>query len=92
MITEKIIRVRLLCHPTGLYMALSEDLDGLVVHGQSPEEIEERLPAIIRDLLEMSGARVHEVTLQRDEESNVPDFGPPAFIASASLAAAAIQQ
>ena len=69
-------------------MAFSEDMPGLVVHGRSDEELDEKLPGAIRDLLEARGFTVVHVTLVRDKEHAVPDFGPPAFIASASLTTA----
>lgn len=54
---EKTIRIRLLSHQkTGLLMAVSEDLPGLVVHGRTVGEIEERLPSVVADLIEAGGS------------------------------------
>lgn len=88
---EKRIRIRLLEHKDGeLLMAISPDMKGLVVHGYSEEEITQKLPGAIRDLLEADGYNVAHVELLPDRENAVEDFGPPAFIASASLAAACL--
>jgi hypothetical protein len=77
---------RLLRHRTSdLLMAVSEDLAGLVVHAHSEEEMEAKLPAAVQDLLEAEGYTVATVSLMRDKFSATPDFGPPAFIANASL-------
>jgi hypothetical protein len=66
-------------------MAVSEDLRGLVVHAHSEEEMEAKLPTAVQELLEAEGHRVDAVSLMRDKFSAIPDFGPPAFIANASL-------
>lgn len=56
---EKIIKIRVLCHQTtGLLMATSEDIAGLVVHGRSNEELEKKIPLAVRDLLQASGFTV----------------------------------
>jgi hypothetical protein len=69
-------------------MAVSDDMPGLIVHARSQEELENRLPGIVRDLLEADGHMVEHVHLERD--SNLADFDPPAFIASACLQAEAV--
>jgi Domain of unknown function (DUF1902) len=72
-LTEKTIRIRLLRHKSGdLLMAVSEDLRGLVVHAHSEEEMEERLPGVVRDLLEAEGYVVANVSLVRDKFSAPP--------------------
>ncbi len=68
-------------------MAVSEDLHGLVVHAHSEVEMERKLPKAVQDLLEAEGYQVAGVELMRDKFSAIPDFGPPAFIANASLSA-----
>jgi hypothetical protein len=84
---EKTIKIKILGHKGGdLLMAVSDDLRGLVVHGRSDEEIEERLPGAVRDLLEADGFDVVSLQIKRQDESPVPDFGPPTFVANASLA------
>lgn len=83
MMQDRTIRIRLLRHDkTGLFMAVSQDLKGLVVHGKSVEEIDERLPSIVRDLLEADGHSVANVELVEDVDLNFKDFGPPAFLAN----------
>ena len=66
-------------------MAMSDDMPGLVVHARSDEELERKLPLAIRDLLQASGFEVGDVTLMRDDSVVPASFGPPAFIANASL-------
>jgi len=74
---------------TGLLMAVSDSMPGLVIHGHSPEEIESKLPGAVRDLLEAEGHRVVSITVEPDDRTADTGFGPPAFIANASLAAMA---
>ena len=83
---EKTIRIKILAHNrSDLLMAVSEDLRGLVVHGRSDAEIEAKLPAAVRDLLEADGFGVVSLQIERQDESPVPDFGQPTFVANASL-------
>jgi hypothetical protein len=85
---EKSIKIKVLRYnKTGLLMAMSEDMPGLIVHGRSDEELERKLPLAVRDLLEADGHEVVQVTVVRDESSSPHNFGPPAFIANASLTA-----
>lgn len=86
---ERTIRIQLLRHEkTGLLVARSDDLLGLAVHGKTAEEIAKKLPSAIRDLLEAEGYKVIGVTAEADDRISRSGFGPPAFIASASLASA----
>jgi Domain of unknown function (DUF1902) len=83
---EKAIRIRFAKHDdTVLLAATSEDLDGLVVFGKTVEEIERKLPTAIRELLETSHEQVGSVTVVPDDRISRAGFGPPAFIANASL-------
>lgn len=85
----KHIRIRLLRNKdTGLLMAMSQDLKGLVVHGHSVEEIDARLPSVVRDLLEMDGIKVASVEVVEDKTISVVGFGPPAYVANVALRAA----
>ncbi len=47
---------------TGLMVAVSDDLPGLLVHGRSLEDLEQRLPVVIRELLEAQDAQKVKVT------------------------------
>ena len=86
---DRTIRIHLIKHTeTGLLAAVSDDLHGLVVHAHSPEEIEKLLPDAIRDILVAQGFEVLSVTAEPDERLSSAGFGPPAYIANASLAAA----
>jgi hypothetical protein len=83
---RKAIRIRTLRHPgTDLLTAVSDDLPGLVVHGYSDAELERKIPIVIRNLLEAEGFDVIELTVGPDADNSVREFGPPAFIANASL-------
>jgi hypothetical protein len=74
---------------TGLLMAVSPDMPGLMVHAHSHEELEKKIPGRIRDLLVADGYEVLSLEVGPDEDNALPEFGPPAFIAQASLAATA---
>ena len=82
----KTIHVRAYVHKkTGLLMAYSDDLPGLLVPGRTEEELEERIPGAIEEILQAQGFRVISITTER-EESELPEaFRPPAFIAAAQL-------
>jgi hypothetical protein len=83
---EKTIRVTLRKHDTSpLLAATSDDLPGLTVFGRTRQEIAEKLPVAIRELLEAMGYQVKAVTAVADERMSRAGFGPPAFIANASL-------
>jgi len=80
---EKVFEIRVLRHKKlDLLMAFSKDLPGLAVHGHTEEELQERLPAAITDLLTAQGYKVIKITLDDD---SMPEFDPPAFIANAAL-------
>ena len=70
-----------------LLLAYSDDLKGFSVHGRSHEELEQRIPIVIRELLEMAGYAVESVELERDNEDKDAAFIPTALIASAALCA-----
>lgn len=62
------IKVQVLRHnETGLLLARSDDLHGLVLHARSLNEIRDRLPGVVRDLLEAEGFQVETVTAQSDD-------------------------
>ena len=83
---NRTIRITLRRHDaTGLLAATSEDLIGLVVFGRTADEIAAKLPSVIRELLEASGYEVNAVTATPDDRVSQAGFGPPAFIANASL-------
>lgn len=85
---ERTFHVYMLQHKeTGLLVAVSAELAGLVVHGHSPDEIESRLADIIHDLLEAEGHKVQSVTVERDERLAKAGFALPPYIASAALTA-----
>lgn len=80
------ISITLLEHKDGeLIMAISPDMPGLVVHGYSIDEVVNRVPGIITDLLAVDGVEVGEIELIEDKSSRNSDFGPPAYIAKAAL-------
>jgi predicted RNase H-like HicB family nuclease len=71
--------VRTVVHrDTGLRLAISDDLPGLYVHGQSDEELEELVPQAIRALLEASGEKVEGEIVKCDEDDDIPEsFSDP---------------
>ena len=83
---ERTIRVTLRKHDTSpLLAATSDDLPGLLVFGRTREEIADKLPIAIRELLQAMGYQVISLTAVADERMSKAGFGPPAFIANASL-------
>jgi hypothetical protein len=83
---ERAIRIGLAKHDDrGLLAATSEDLHGLVVFGKTVEEIERKLPTAIRELLEAPHEQIGSVMVVPDDRISRAGFGPPAFIANASL-------
>jgi hypothetical protein len=70
-----------------LFVAVSAELSGLVIHGHSPEDIESRLEGVIWDLLEAEGHRVTSVAVHRDERLAQAGFALPPYIANAALTA-----
>jgi len=85
-ITQKLIRIKTLEHRSnGLLIAISDDIPGLSVVGYSVEEIKSKMDGAIRDFLEMAGHKVISLELAPDTRLIDLEFGPPAFIAHASL-------
>ncbi|QRG06125.1 DUF1902 domain-containing protein [Xanthobacter dioxanivorans] len=85
---EQMINVEIKRHrETGLLLATSEDMPGLMVHGRTMAEMEERLPIAARDILEHQGHTVQSVTLEKSRLSD--NFWPAHVTVNASMAAAA---
>ncbi|HLH11478.1 MAG TPA: hypothetical protein VKV77_06310 [Methylovirgula sp.] len=85
-IQRQTIYIKTLAHQSGdLFMAISDQLPGLSIAGFSPEEIEGKLAGAIRDFLEMAGHKVISIDLTRDARVAASNFGPPGFVAHASL-------
>ncbi len=58
-IVKRQFRIGVLQHKgTDLLIATSEDLKGLMVHARTEEELEERIPEAIRELLEAEGQKM----------------------------------
>ncbi len=73
MSTVREIRITVMRHQdTNALFAVSEDLKGLMVQAMTHEELQERVPVVVRDLLELQGASVESV--ERKEKA------PPAFV------------
>lgn len=83
----KIVRVKVRKHKdTDLRVAYSDDLKGLLVPGRSVEELEEKLPAAITEILEAHGHTVLSVDL--DDSDELPEaFVPREIIAAARMRA-----
>jgi hypothetical protein len=71
---------------TGLLVALSDELKGLMVAARSEEQIEAELPDAIREILEASGYHVLSVTAEPGPRGLPPEFSSPLLIASARVA------
>jgi hypothetical protein len=85
---KKIVRIKTLEHASGgLFVAVSDDLPGLSIAGLSTDEIENKIPAAVREFLELSGYQVLSIEISRDARVARAQFGLPGFIAHASLMA-----
>lgn len=73
---------------TGLLVAFSDDLPGLLVHGRTDDEISAKLPGALREILEALGRRVLSVQLIETGDSEPAGFEPRGFRAAAELEAA----
>ncbi len=73
---HKIITTQVIRHSeTGLFVALSDEMKGLYVHARSEEELLERIPVAIRDLLEADGFAVAEIA-----EVDIPPEAEAGFL------------
>lgn len=74
---DKLINIDILRHgENGLYVAFSDDLRGLYVHGRTVAELNERIPVAIRDILEASGRKVESVTPVDEDGLESTGFDP----------------
>lgn len=89
-ISEKTIRVSMIRHQkTGLLVAISDDLPGLMVAGHTQAEVARKIPTAIRMLLEAEGKSVVALDAESTNK-NLPDaFASSSFIAHARFQAAA---
>lgn len=71
---------------SGLIVALSDDLNGLMVAGRTEEQVESEVPGAIRELLEAAGHRVLSVTAEQEPKGLPPEFSSSMLIARARLA------
>lgn len=74
---------------TDLLVATSPEMQGLIVHGRSARELDERIPVAIRAILEAGGSSVIDVRPADDMDRRVNGFEPEhrRFEAVAALAA-----
>lgn len=87
-IVTKTIRIRIVEHrDSGLLVALSEDLKGLMVPGRSDNEIAKKLPDAVREILEAEGNKVISVTADTNDNHLPPIFMARDFIANAQIEA-----
>lgn len=81
---ERQVRITVLKHrDTDLLMATSYDLLGLMVPGRSEEELAEKIPAAIREILEAEGNEVLSVEFMEPRADLPEEFIPPPHIADA---------
>ena len=75
--TEKLITIEIIRHAkTGLYIAYSDDMKGLFVHGRTTAELNDRIPIAIKDILEASGQKVASVTPVDEDGIEALGFEP----------------
>lgn len=88
-ISAKDFRINVVQHKSSdLLVALSPDLPGLMVPGRSVNEIEERLPAAMQELLEARGFKVVRIETTPENDHLPEAFAKPGFKANAQLMAA----
>ena len=84
----RIIRVNLIKNiKSGLLVALSPDMKGLMVAAKTQKQIASELPDAIREMLEAEGHPVLSVTAESDPKELPPGFSSSSMIANARLAA-----
>lgn len=66
-----------------LLIAYSDDLPGLLVTGRTIEELEDRIPRAVKEILEAQGHVVLRVTTKSDRSQIPSDFGPAGYTANA---------
>lgn len=60
---HKTITIQVIRHnETGLLVALSDDLKGLYVHARTQDDLLDRVPVAIRDILEADGFEVVDIS------------------------------
>jgi len=83
---SQLIRVQIMRHKTtGLMVGVSDDLKGLMVAGDTEEEIEGRLAGAVREILEEKGGQVISVTVEPDRTGVPEGFSNATLIANARL-------
>jgi len=86
---RRTVRISLLQHrKTGLLLAVSPDLAGLMVPGRSEDELLGKIPAAIQELLEADGIDVILIEQVRRSPEIPEDFIPPAYVADAIVRSA----
>lgn len=75
---NRTITIDLVVHKdTKLMVATSPEMKGLIVHGRTESELEQRIPQAIRAVLEADGFQVEDVRpVTDDSDVIVPDFIP----------------
>lgn len=82
------IRIKTLVHEkTGLLIASSEDLPGLLVHGRNADELTQRLPVAIQALLEASGKVVVSLSPEAPQARGFKSLSGPSYDAEVRLVA-----
>lgn len=87
-IVTRLIKIRVVQHRNSdLLVALSEDLKGLMVPGRSDEELEQKVPDAIREILEAQGFKVISVTADFEDDSLPDAFMARELVANAKVEA-----
>jgi hypothetical protein len=81
----KLVRVKTEVTPSGLMVATSPDLKGLLVAKNSAEELARAIPQYIADLYAVCGVRVMVTQMEDGDESYRPWVAVPVEIARKAL-------
>lgn len=85
---QRTININVVRHATtGMLVAISDDMRGLIVHARSKAELERRLPLAMTEMLEAEGYRVISITTTAE-----PDDVPVEFVSHRFRAAAEVER
>lgn len=83
----KLVRIRTKVTPSGLMVATSPDLKGLLVAKNSAEELAQAIPQYIADLYAACGVRVMVTAVENHDEPSHPWVAVPVEVARKALEA-----
>lgn len=86
MMTAKIVNVRVEHHPSGMFVATSPELKGLLVAKQDMNSVQAAIPKAIADMYAVCGEEVIVTPAEDGDDYRKPWVAVPAAIAKRALA------